>query len=87
MEKVCQSCGLPLNDRILGNEINGTFSSEYCYLCYRNGQFLQLDLTLLEMQQQVIQRIDQAPINKFQKWILKKIYPLQLKALKRWRQL
>ena len=34
MEKVCQSCGLPLNERILGNENNGTFSQEYCYLCY-----------------------------------------------------
>lgn len=35
LEKVCQSCGLPLNERILGNENNGTFSQEYCYLCYR----------------------------------------------------
>lgn len=85
LEKVCQSCGLPLNERILGNENNGTFSQEYCYLCYRNGRCIKPDMTLTDMKKQVIQMIDQAPVNKFQKWMLKKIYPLQLKTLKRWR--
>lgn len=85
MEKVCQSCGLPLNERVLGNENNGSFSQEYCYLCYRNGRFIQPNMTLDEMKQQVIKMIDQTPSNKFQKWMLKKVYPLQLKALKRWR--
>lgn len=51
MEKVCQSCGLPLNERILGNENNGTFSQEYCYLCYRNGKFILPNLTMDEMKQ------------------------------------
>ena len=53
MEKVCQSCGLPLNERILGNENNGTFSQEYCYLCYRNGKFILPNLTMDEMKQQI----------------------------------
>ena len=85
MEKVCQSCGLPLNERVLGNENNGSFSKEYCYLCYRNGRFIQPNMTLEEMKQQVIKMIDQMPSNKVQKWMLKKVYPLQLKTLKRWR--
>lgn len=85
IEKVCQSCGLPLNERVLGNENNGAFSQEYCYLCYRNGRFIQPNMTLEEMKQQVIKMIDQSSSNKFQKWILKKVYPLQLKVLKRWR--
>ncbi|MFR1836916.1 MAG: zinc ribbon domain-containing protein, partial [Turicibacter sanguinis] len=53
--------------------------------CYRNGRFIKPDMTLTDMKKQVIQMIDQAPVNKFQKWMLKKIYPLQLKTLKRWR--
>lgn len=53
MEKACQSCGLPLNERILGNKINGTFSQEYCYLRYRNGKFIHTYLTINEMRQQV----------------------------------
>lgn len=85
MEKVCQSCGLPLNERILGNENNGTFSQEYCYLCYRNGKFINPDLTLEQMKQHIVKMIDQTQANKFQKWMLKKVYPLQLRSLKRWR--
>lgn len=84
MEKICQSCGLPLNERILGNELNGTFSNEYCYLCYRNGAFIDPNLTIEDMKKRVVGMIDQTPTNKFQKWMLKKVYPLQLHSLKRW---
>ena len=60
MEKVCQSCGLPLNERILGNENNGTFSQEYCYLCYRNGKFILPNLTMDEMKQQISKIVNQS---------------------------
>ena len=71
MEKVCQSCGLPLNERILGNENNGTFSQEYCYLCYRNGKFILPNLTMDEMKQQISKIVNQSLENKFQKWLTK----------------
>ena len=64
MEKVCQSCGLPLNERILGNENNGTFSQEYCYLCYRNGKFILPNLTMDEMKQQISKIVNQSLENK-----------------------
>ena len=52
---------------------------------YVLSKIIKPDMTLTDMKKQVIQMIDQAPVNKFQKWMLKKIYPLQLKTLKRWR--
>lgn len=58
MEKVCQSCGLPLNERILGSENNGTFSQEYCYLCYCNGSFIHPHLTMEEMKQQISKMVN-----------------------------
>ena len=85
MEKVCQSCGIPLNERILGNENNGTFSQEYCYLCYRNGKFILPNLTMDEMKQQISKIVNQSLENKFQKWLTKKVLCLQLKTLKRWK--
>ena len=85
MEKVCQSCGLPLNERILGNENNGTFSQEYCYLCYRNGKFILPNLTMDEMKQQISKIVNQSLENKFQKKLKKKVLCLQLKTLKRWK--
>ena len=85
MEKVCQSCGLPLNESILGNENNGTFSQEYCYLCYRNGKFILPNLTIDEMKQQISKIVNQSPGNKFQKWLTKQVLCLQLKTLKRWK--
>ena len=86
MEKVCPSCGLPLNERILGNEINGTFSQEYCYLCYRNGNFIYADLTIDEMKQQITKMVNQSSGNKIQKWLTKKVRILQLETLKRWKK-
>ncbi len=49
MKKVCQSCGMPIeNDDQLGLNKDGT-KSTYCSFCYENGQFLQPDITVEEM--------------------------------------
>jgi hypothetical protein len=50
----CQSCGRPLDrSEVLGTEKDGSKSTIYCIVCYREGEFTQPELTLEEMQHQV----------------------------------
>lgn len=50
MEKqICQSCGMPLTDEVLGTEADGTKNADWCVYCYANGAFTQKDCTLPEM--------------------------------------
>ena len=40
-QKFCQSCGMPLNDQVLGTNADGSKNEDYCIYCYREGKFLQ----------------------------------------------
>ena len=44
----CQSCGMPLTDEILGTNVDGSKSEEYCIYCYKDGAFTG-DFTMEEM--------------------------------------
>ena len=46
--KFCQSCGMPLNDQVLGTNADGSRNEDYCMYCYRDGKFLQ-EYTMDEM--------------------------------------
>lgn len=50
MDKLCQSCGMPLGEEaeLLGTEKDGSKNAEYCIYCYRDGDFTA-DLTMEEM--------------------------------------
>lgn len=48
---MCQSCGMPLNDKTKGTEADGSPSLKYCNLCYEKGKFTQPDATAKEMQE------------------------------------
>ncbi|MFV0401939.1 MAG: zinc ribbon domain-containing protein [Oscillospiraceae bacterium] len=41
MEKFCQSCGMPLEESVLGTNADGTKSQDYCQYCYANGAFVK----------------------------------------------
>ncbi|WP_421909216.1 zinc ribbon domain-containing protein [Methanolacinia petrolearia] len=44
--KTCKSCGMPLaRDEDYGTEENGSKSSKYCIYCYKDGKFIEPDLT------------------------------------------
>ncbi len=39
--KICQSCGMPIESReVLGTEKDGSVSEDYCKYCYINGEFI-----------------------------------------------
>ena len=86
--KFCQSCGMPLNDQVLGTNDDGSKNEEYCMYCYKDGKFLQ-DCTMDEMIEHCAQFVDE--VNKgLPQPITKEEYIGQMKMyfphLKRWRQ-
>jgi Putative zinc ribbon domain len=57
--KNCQSCGMPLSKDPNGGgtEADGSTSIRYCSHCYQRGQFVLPDLTVVQMQERVKQRM------------------------------
>jgi len=48
-QKICQSCGMPLQkEEDFGTNASGSKSEEYCFHCFQNGKFLDEGITLQE---------------------------------------
>lgn len=41
---ICQCCGMPLEDGILGHNQDGSLNEEYCQWCYADGTFTYSDM-------------------------------------------
>ncbi|WP_068496634.1 zinc ribbon domain-containing protein [Paenibacillus kribbensis] len=55
MDKVCQSCGMPLeHEDQYGTDAQHAKTDEYCKYCYKEGAFVQPDLTMEDMIQQCV---------------------------------
>lgn len=39
MEKICQCCGMPLDNEVLGTNKDGSKNNDYCMYCLENGNF------------------------------------------------
>ena len=84
----CQSCGMPLNEDVLGTNADGSKNEDYCMYCYRDGKFLQ-DCTMDEMIEHCAQFV--GAVNEgLPQPITKEEYIGQMKMyfphLKRWRK-
>jgi len=45
--EVCQSCGYPLQkEEDKGTNADGTRNEEYCIMCFKDGKFIQPDITM-----------------------------------------
>jgi hypothetical protein len=55
----CQSCGMPLSETFgnLGTNKDNTNTLEYCNICFKNGDFTNLNQTLDEMIQSSIENM------------------------------
>ena len=64
MNKSCQSCGMPMkkDDKGGGTHADGSRSETYCSKCYDNGAFREPDITILEMQNKVREKISSVGI-------------------------
>lgn len=41
---ICQCCGMPLEDSIIGRDADGTLNEHYCQWCYADGTFTYSDM-------------------------------------------
>jgi len=61
--KFCQSCSMPIDDVALrGSAFDGSPSEEYCKYCYAHGMFLQPTMTLDEMKELVVEKMEEQKI-------------------------
>lgn len=86
--KFCQSCGMPLNDEVLGTNVDGSKNEDYCMFCYKDGKFTN-DCTMDEMIEFCAQYVDEVnknmpkPMSKDEyKQIMRQYFP----TLKRWKK-
>ena len=87
LPQMCQSCGMPLNEKVLGTNADGSKNYDYCIYCYKDGAFTG-DFTMEEMIDFCSQFVDQFNKDAGQNFtkdeyknLLRSYYPV----LKRWR--
>ncbi len=44
---ICQCCGMPLEDTIIGRDRDGTLNEDYCQWCYADGTYTYSDMDTL----------------------------------------
>jgi len=83
MEKICQSCGMPMADEaLLGTNMDGSKNEEYCKYCFENGSFTKIG-TLEEMIAEYIPyMVEEGMKEEEAKGILESTLP----QLKRWQK-
>lgn len=55
----CQSCSMLIDSpKLFGTEKDGTPNTDYCKYCYVNGKFTNPDLTLEEMKEHMMERME-----------------------------
>lgn len=82
MQKICQSCGMPITDTsVLGTDKDGKINQDYCKYCYQNGEFIdKVDMqTYIEMCSQYGAQANMT--NQEMKEFCQKLFP----TLKRWK--
>ena len=47
-QRICQSCGMPLEEEIMGHDADGSVNENYCKWCFDGGKYLN-DCTMDEM--------------------------------------
>ena len=83
MEKICQSCAMPLTDEsLLGMNKDGSINHDYCKYCYIGGEFVD-KVSMEEYIEMCSQFGSQAGMtNEQMKDYCSKIFP----TLKRWKK-
>ncbi len=80
----CQSCGMPRKKDPAGGGTNadGSRSGMFCSHCWQDGRFTLPDITAVEMQQRVKEKLKEFGFPGFIAWFFARGVP----RLERWRQ-
>jgi hypothetical protein len=80
--KNCQSCGMPLkrDEKGGGTEVDGSRSAKFCSHCYVGGKFTLPDLTVVQMQDRVREKLVEFGFPKF----LTGFFTRNIPKLERW---
>ncbi len=81
--KMCQSCGMPMNKdpQNGGTNVDGSKNLEYCSYCYQDGAFL-FEGTVKEFQEFCKQKMIEGGHSKFTSWL----FTRGMSRLGRWKQ-
>jgi len=80
-KKMCQSCGMPLeSEELFGTNSDGSKNEEYCIYCYKDGAFINPEITMNEMVEICVKHM------KMPKILSRMIMKAYLPKLKRWNQ-
>jgi len=84
INKVCQSCGMPLkrDEKGGGTNAHRSISIKYCSHCYVDGNFTSPNMTVKEMQDRVKMKLMEAGIPGF----LTGIFTIGIPKLDRWKK-
>ena len=65
--KNCQSCGMPLkrDEQAGGTNADGSKSGMYCSHCFQQGEFVLPNLSAVQMQDRVRQKLVESGVPKF----------------------
>ncbi len=83
MGQRCQSCGMPLDKdpKGGGSEADGSLSSTYCSICYRDGAFVHKGVTAAEFQAHCVEALAGKGMPRIMAWVFTRGIP----KLDRWR--
>ena len=79
---ICQCCGLPFSEKLRGTNRDYSKNTDYCLLCFKNGEFIDHQITIEDMEKRLLnmaRRNDEMSIEEAYQTI--RILP----DLKRWR--
>ncbi|TES90741.1 MAG: transcriptional regulator [Candidatus Cloacimonadota bacterium] len=83
-EYICQSCGLLIEDDKFGPEPDGTYSEDYCQVCYEEGEFNEPTIRMEDMIERSARKMaEEMEIS--EEDALKKLEKL-IPTLKRWKE-
>jgi len=83
-QKICQSCGMPLQkEEDFGTNAKGSKSEEYCFHCFQNGKFLDKGITLEEKINKNVKFAVQMGMSEYE---ARKMASNVLPKLKRWKK-
>lgn len=85
MNKICQSCGMPLKSDPGkgGTNADGSKSEKYCSYCFQKGAFTKPDMTAEQMQDFVKSKMKEMG---FFMGLFSGMFVKQIPKLERWRK-